>query len=104
MSDICDGLILRPAGLAVAGNLIFVGSELGQGHRAAGVEFLGADAYLGAEAELGAVCEGGGDVHIDAGGVDSAAEGVRSVVVFCDDAFAVAAAVAGDVFHGLFYT
>ncbi len=58
-----------PPHLAVAGDDVFVGGELGEAHRAAGVEFLGADAYFGAEAELGAVGEGGGDIHVDAGGV-----------------------------------
>ena len=48
--------------------------QLGQGHRPAGVQLLGADADLRAEAELPAVGEAGAGVDHDGRGVDLAGE------------------------------
>ena len=78
-----------------------VGGDLLQGHGAAGMELLGADAYLGAEAKLGAVGEGGGGVVVDAGGIDPTGEAGGRFGVVGDDALAMARAVAGDVADGL---
>ena len=73
---------LRLADLSVARDDILVGRELGQSHRAAGVEFLR---------------EGGRDVDVDAGGVDAARELRGGLLVFGDDGLAVARRVAGDM-------
>ena len=51
--------------------------QLGQGHRAAGVQLLGRDADLGAEAELAAVGEAGARVDHDGGRVDLGGEPAR---------------------------
>lgn len=55
----------RLANVAVADDDVLGGGHLGQAHRAAGVELLGADPDLGSEAELSAVGEprGGVDQH-----------------------------------------
>ena len=86
--------------LSIAHHEVFVGGEFGQGHWAACMEFLGADAYLGPEAELGAIGEGGRGIDVDAGGIDLELELADAGGVFADDAFAVARAEAGDVLQG----
>ncbi len=53
------------AHVAVADDDVLGGGHLGQAHRAAGVQLLGADPDLGAEAELTAVGEPGGGVDQD---------------------------------------
>lgn len=88
------------AGLAVAFDDPFVGGHLVQGHWAAGVELLGADAYLGSESELRSVGERCGRVDIDAGGVDKERELSCIGLALGDDALAVAGAVAGYVGYG----
>lgn len=55
------------ADVAVADDDVLGGGHLGQAHRAAGVQLLGADADLGAEAELSAVGEPRGGVDQDGG-------------------------------------
>ena len=83
--------------MSVARDDILVGRELGQSHRAAGVEFLRRDTHFGAEAELPAVGEGGRDVDVDARRIDPPGELPGRPGVFGDDGFAVARGVAGDV-------
>ena len=56
--------------LAIASYEPFVGGYLFEGHGAACVELLCADAYFGSEAELASVSEAGWGVVIDAGGVN----------------------------------
>lgn len=53
----------RLAHVPVADDDVLGGGHLGQPHRPAGVQLLGADADLGTEAELAAVGEPGGGVH-----------------------------------------
>ena len=63
----CRGL--RP-GLTGAVDEVFVGGELGKGHRAAGVEFLGGDADFCAEAKFAAVGKASACIYVNAGSID----------------------------------
>lgn len=53
------------------------------------MELLCGDAYLGPEPKLGSVGKGGGDVGIDAGGIDCTLEKGDGLMVFADDALAM---------------
>ena len=76
--------------LAVAVDEPFVGGHLFEGHGAARAELLGGDAYLCAQTELRSVCEAGGGIDIDTSGIDHRLEATSRLLVFGDDAFAVA--------------
>ena len=90
--------------LSVAGDDIFIGTELIQSHGAAGVELLGGDAHLTAQTELSAVGEAGGDVDVHGGTVHLTGEAGRSGGVLRDDAVAVMGGVGGDVGDGIVQT
>ena len=77
------------ANLPLAGDLVLDRRQLGQAHRPAGVELLGADADLGAKAELEAVGEAGRGVDVDAGRVNPVLEGLGTDQVLGDDALRV---------------
>lgn len=95
------GNVLILSSLAGAGDDVFVGGDFGERHGAASVELLGGDAYFGSETELPAVGEGGGNVGVDACGIDFAGEEADCFGVFGDDGFAVARAVLLDEVDGL---
>src|SRR5688572_10119191 len=73
-----------------------VGTELGQAHRAAGVEAVGADADFGAVTELVSVREARTRVPIDGRAVDLREETPGGRFIGRDDGVAVARAVAID--------
>ena len=71
------------------------------------MQLLGRDAYFGTEPEACPVGEARGNVHVYSSSIDARREGVRGVFpVFgrrvCNDAFAMARAVAIDVLDRLF--
>ncbi len=66
------------------------------------MELLGADPDLCPHAELGSIGKAGGGVVIDRCGVDALQKTASGNIVFGDDGFRVAGAVAIDVFHGFF--
>src|ERR1019366_9046351 len=74
----------------------FVGAELAETHRAAGVEAVGADADLGTVAEFEAVVEAGARVPKDGGAVDVRLETARGGLVARDNGITVGGAVAVD--------
>jgi hypothetical protein len=59
------GLPLTLPELSFAPDEVFVSSKFLEGHRAASVKFVGADANLGAESKLRAISETGRSVPID---------------------------------------
>ena len=88
------------AGLAVAVDDVFVGTQLRQPHGAAGVELLGADAHLTPQTELSAVGEPGGGVHIHRRAVHAGGKAVRRNGVRRHNTFAVMGGMAGNVADG----
>ena len=68
---------------------IFIRTQLGQPHGAAGVELLGADAHLAAKAELSAVGKAGAGVHVDRRAVHAGREPLCRRGVRRDDGLTV---------------
>ena len=89
--------------LSVALDQVFVCRQLTQRHRAAGVEFLGADADLGPETELGTVGECRRDIDIYACRIYVLHVEVRGLGVLGDDGLAVFRRITGDMLHSLTY-
>ena len=88
------------ARLPVASNQPLIRGDFFEGHGAAGVQFLCADANLCAKAELTAIGEAGGGIVIDTGGIDLVEEALGGCGVLGDDALAVTRAIAGNVLKG----
>ncbi len=89
------------AGLAGAGDLVFVGAEFFEAHGAAGVDLVGGDADFRAEAELVSVGEAGGGVPVNGGGVAVGEEVAGDGFVAGADGVGVVGAVSLDVLEGL---
>ena len=91
------------ADLAVAPDDVFVGTQLGQAHGAAGVQLLGGDAHFAPQAELAPVGETGGAVDVDRRAVHRRGEQVNVAGRLAEDGVAVAGGVGGDVGHRVLY-
>ena len=85
------------ADLPIPGDDPFVGRQIRRPHRAAGVEFVGADADLGAQAIFAAVGESGAGVDHHAGGIDAGDELLDRRGGIAQDRIGVMAAVFVDV-------
>src|SRR5262245_22980583 len=88
--------MLSGTDLPASAYLVFVGRELAQAHRPAGVQAVRADPDLGSEPELVAVREARGGVHEHARGVDRTQEALRRLVVAGDDGLGEAGPVTRD--------
>ena len=73
----------------------FIGRQFFQTHRAAGVQFVGADTDFRAHAEFRTVGEARRGVYINRRGIDLRKEGFFGVFVGGDDGIGVALAVRG---------
>ncbi len=87
--------------LAITGNDPFVGGHLPEGHGAAGMQFLGADADFGTEAELCAIGEGRGYIRVDDGRIHLPEEFLCRFPVFGNNGLTMPGTVPGNMVKGL---